>query len=117
MWRGCDGEQWTWIAIATGIRLSGSRATPPIRKNSSVPTGDRAGQTLLFRPTEGSFASNGPATSPGARSEEHTSELQSLMRNSYAVFRLIKKNHTRYKVSIFTPSHTYRFTSIIKQNV
>src|SRR3546814_3435786 len=28
-----------------------------------------------------------------ARSEEHTSELQSLMRNSYAVFCLKKKNH------------------------
>src|SRR3546814_10707434 len=33
------------------------------------------------------------------RSEEHTSELQSLMRISYAVFCLKKKNHTerRYK--------------------
>src|SRR3546814_6369236 len=30
----------------------------------------------------------------GKRSEEHTSELQSLMRNSYAVFCLQKKNHT-----------------------
>src|SRR3546814_4262493 len=29
-----------------------------------------------------------------ARSEEHTSELQSLMRISYAVFRLTKKNIT-----------------------
>src|SRR3546814_8675800 len=29
-----------------------------------------------------------------ARSEEHTSELQSLMRNSYAVFCLNKKNNT-----------------------
>src|SRR3546814_5990768 len=29
-----------------------------------------------------------------ARSEEHTSELQSLMRISYAVFCLKKKNHT-----------------------
>src|SRR3546814_8594661 len=28
-----------------------------------------------------------------ARSEEHTSELQSLMRNSYAVFCLTKKTH------------------------
>src|SRR3546814_5845221 len=28
---------------------------------------------------------------PGAKSEEHTSELQSLMRNSYAVFCLKKK--------------------------
>src|SRR3546814_3237405 len=30
------------------------------------------------------------------RSEEHTSELQSLMRNSYAVFCLKKKNHYHY---------------------
>src|SRR3546814_5267018 len=30
----------------------------------------------------------------GIRSEEHTSELQSLMRISYAVFCLKKKNHT-----------------------
>src|SRR3546814_1243678 len=30
------------------------------------------------------------------RSEEHTSELQSLMRISYAVFCLKKKNHTTY---------------------
>src|SRR3546814_6456976 len=31
---------------------------------------------------------------PLPRSEEHTSELQSLMRNSYAVFCLHKKKHT-----------------------
>src|SRR3546814_10304620 len=31
------------------------------------------------------------------RSEEHTSELQSLMRNSYAVFCLKKKNHRHKK--------------------
>src|SRR3546814_8441540 len=30
----------------------------------------------------------------GLRSEEHTSELQSLMRSSYAVFCLKKKKHT-----------------------
>src|SRR3546814_2651687 len=34
------------------------------------------------------------AMSPLRRSEEHTSELQSLMRISYAVFCLKKKNHT-----------------------
>src|SRR3546814_6262179 len=33
-----------------------------------------------------------PADRDGARSEEHTSELQSLMRTSYAVFCLKKKN-------------------------
>src|SRR3546814_7601080 len=32
----------------------------------------------------------------GHRSEEHTSELQSLMRNSYAVFCLKKKNKKHY---------------------
>src|SRR3546814_2446049 len=31
----------------------------------------------------------------GRRSEEHTSELQSLMRNSYAVFCLKKKKHVK----------------------
>src|SRR3546814_2490350 len=31
------------------------------------------------------------------RSEEHTSELQSLMRNSYAVFCLTKKKQYKYK--------------------
>src|SRR3546814_5432570 len=32
-----------------------------------------------------------------SRSEEHTSELQSLMRISYAVFCLKNKNNTKYK--------------------
>src|SRR3546814_1348963 len=34
------------------------------------------------------------------RSEEHTSELQSLMRNSYAVFFLKKKKYTHTKILI-----------------
>src|SRR3546814_10435212 len=36
------------------------------------------------------------------RSEEHTSELQSLMRNSYAVFCLNKKNTFNQKVKTYT---------------
>src|SRR3546814_9245566 len=40
---------------------------------------------------------------PGARSEEHTSELQSLMRNSYAVFCLKKKKQIN---QIYTLKHT-----------
>src|SRR3546814_1795852 len=41
-----------------------------------------------------------------ARSEEHTSELQSLMRISYAVFCLTKKTYTRqnYPSTISSPS-------------
>src|SRR3546814_3521807 len=34
-----------------------------------------------------------------SRSEEHTSELQSLMRNSYAVFCLKKKHNTQRKTN------------------
>src|SRR3546814_6610928 len=43
----------------------------------------------------------------GARSEEHTSELQSLMRISYAVFCLKKKkeNTSRYKITRTKTSH------------
>src|SRR3546814_7064492 len=42
------------------------------------------------------------------RSEEHTSELQSLMRISYAVFCLKKKtqNHLQHKHEYNTQSHT-----------
>src|SRR3546814_3916714 len=39
-------------------------------------------------------ALNGTALGGGLRSEEHTSELQSLMRSSYAVF-CLKKNKTK----------------------
>src|SRR3546814_4772682 len=37
------------------------------------------------------------------RSEEHTSELQSLMRISYAVFCLKKKKHSKYNYSTSKP--------------
>src|SRR3546814_8249490 len=40
------------------------------------------------------------------RSEEHTSELQSLMRSSYAVFCLTKKKHTKQQKSPITPAIT-----------
>src|SRR3546814_3698305 len=39
-------------------------------------------------------------TAAGMRSEEHTSELQSLMRISYAVFCLKKKNNKRQHTQI-----------------
>src|SRR3546814_5386408 len=40
-----------------------------------------------------------PEASEDRRSEEHTSELQSLMRISYAVFCLIKKKHTQIQIT------------------
>src|SRR3546814_4969234 len=41
----------------------------------------------------------------GQRSEEHTSELQSLMRISYAVFCLKKKKHLTYPLTCNHDSH------------
>src|SRR3546814_4663786 len=43
------------------------------------------------RPASSAIRSPRPSSSSAARSEEHTSELQSLMRISYAVFCLKKK--------------------------
>src|SRR3546814_10385789 len=44
-----------------------------------------------------------------ARSEENTSELQSLMRSSYAVFCLKKKKHTAHTTLVHY--HTYHTTN------
>src|SRR3546814_10420252 len=41
------------------------------------------------------------------RSEEHTSELQSLMRISYAVFCLKKKKHNRQFIKLLHIPYTY----------
>src|SRR3546814_5474784 len=55
--------------------------------------GDLCGRARLSRqgPGEPGDRFRGPAPCQAARSEEHTSELQSLMRISYAVFCLKKK--------------------------
>src|SRR3546814_9062020 len=56
---------------------------------------DLAGTELVQRhfATPAYAATNGSRGGSGNRSEEHTSELQSLMRISYAVFCLKKKNN------------------------
>src|SRR3546814_3579182 len=41
-----------------------------------------------------------------SRSEEHTSELQSLMRNSYDVFCFKKKKHERQQTNFLLPLQT-----------
>src|SRR3546814_8739735 len=59
---------------------------------------------ILFReleaPVQGRFLDLGCGYGPiGLRSEEHTSELQSLMRISYAVFCLKKKKKHKHKLN------------------
>src|SRR3546814_2109885 len=50
-------------------------------------------QQHAFTPAEVAKHIQRMALEPGARSDEHTSELQSLMRISYAVFCLKNTNH------------------------
>src|SRR3546814_9242505 len=70
----------------------------PARHTCAAPHRCRVRHTIAVRPRP---ASPGPAPRRGdttrRRSEEHTSELQSLMRISYAVFCLKKKNHKPHK--------------------
>src|SRR3546814_4173534 len=54
----------------------------------------QAGQIVTGPPSASDALIGGCILDVGERSEEHTSELQSLMRISYAVFCLKKKNYS-----------------------
>src|SRR3546814_11103671 len=68
------------------------RSHPPAGMQGQVDVG----QEQAFAAPEGEIAEgNHPAIVTGDRSEEYTSELQSLMRISYAVFCLKKKKEQK----------------------
>src|SRR3546814_3259880 len=62
-------------------------------EHQTLSVGD--GWDAMLRPHEAARLLELGVSRPGFRSEEHTSELQSLMRSSYAVFCLNKKNNNR----------------------
>src|SRR3546814_6577368 len=82
----------------------------PCAIQASAAAGTPAPGAVAGAKSQPSFSAVGPASAPPVhrlrpfpenqrtaartRSEEHTSELQSLMRTSYAVFCLKKKNYT-----------------------
>src|SRR3546814_7443170 len=73
------------------------------------PEGRRPPGVLCLRghPDDGAVFRRAAAAGPGRRrSEEHTSELQSLMRISYAVFCLKKKNKHKTEPNGVTLCHT-----------
>src|SRR3546814_2881842 len=70
---------------ATMLKL-GEKPPPQGRRVFKASTSARMRQLLRL------IVSDGTGKQADARSEEHTSELQSLMRISYAVFCLKKKN-------------------------
>src|SRR3546814_5021557 len=53
-----------------------------------------------------------PSAMPSSRSEEHTSELQSLMRISYAVFCLKKKKHQPPQITNHSARHDRSLTQL-----
>src|SRR3546814_4338186 len=78
-----------------------SKPSPEIAdKTTLLDLNDRICRWPMGHPGEPDFHFCGEAVNPGfpycvehcGRSEEHTSELQSLMRNSYAVFCLPQQN-------------------------
>src|SRR3546814_4944896 len=76
--------------------LVSSGSEDPMSKNTSVSLGDHFQTFIEAQMADGRYGSASEVVRAG-RSEEHTSELQSLMRISYAVFCLKKKrkvNHT-----------------------
>src|SRR3546814_8054279 len=67
------------------------RLRPAIR-NSTLPSGPVIGLSTRATTSQPSPVSHPRTSAQTRRSEEHTSELQSLMRISYAVFCLKKQN-------------------------
>src|SRR3546814_1580794 len=98
-------RQFSAFVTATGYVTLAETAPDPALYSGADPAMLRAGSSL-FVPPRGPVRLNDPLQwwtfcfgadwrHPTGRSEEHTSELQSLMRISYAVFCLKKKTHDK----------------------
>src|SRR3546814_2988147 len=107
----CRGAQ-------TGAR-SGDRARPrrieDDRRSGEPPDGEPR-RALRRRRRDGIASDIGRCAQPArpacdTRSEEHTSELQSLMRIPYAVFRLKKKNYATPIYFELLNLYSYSFTN------
>src|SRR3546814_2184307 len=72
----------------SAVRKAGTASAAEAEPGS---TSTRSGPSTQFASAGGRSSCDAPYAIPGGRSEEHTSELQSLMRISYAVFCLKKK--------------------------
>src|SRR3546814_10097570 len=75
------------VGQKVAVRSLSGEARLSAEVEAILPTADLASQTLMAH-----------VHLPASRSEEHTSELQSLMRISYAVFCLKKKKQIQYQL-------------------
>src|SRR3546814_5824102 len=87
--------------VLAGLRRSAADLAGGTGAGRQPRPAHRAGQ---LRPRQCAAARLEVRLLPDHRSEEHTSELQSLMRISYAVFCLKKKKHTNNITNIHTHS-------------
>src|SRR3546814_3160503 len=74
--------------------LSTHLANPGPRRDHVVSGGETPGVADVGDAHEPQEPTHNDLATPHDRSEEHTSELQSIMRSSYAVFFLKKQKHT-----------------------
>src|SRR3546814_8963706 len=97
----------SWASEPSGAALSASRSAKRTTSPSTVPPG--------LPPSAVSTSGCACLPSTSARSEEHTSELQSLMRISYAVFCLKKKTHKskpKYEEDIYDHHQPIKATDV-----
>src|SRR3546814_9267227 len=81
-----------------GLSLSKPRSFLPASKKDSPSTSSgRTEFMAVIKLIVRSFQRGGSSAATASRSEEHTSELQSLMRISYAVFCLKKTKNNTHK--------------------
>src|SRR3546814_1594877 len=81
-------------ALCASARPRAVAVSSPVVQPLGLAGTDQRAAVPVFR-SAGTAVSGSPRVSGTGRSEEHTSELQSLMRISYAVFCLKKKNTKR----------------------
>src|SRR3546814_9041142 len=92
-----------------GYSLNHGYAPAPVEPVIASPVSARARRKIDFdyrKPPSAATLARQPVSQRRrlVRSEEHTSELQSLMRISYAVFCLIKKNNKdKHSITVTQP--------------
>src|SRR3546814_5203091 len=99
--------------IDRSLNLGAHGASLPIgaANRAARPLSGQAGAVVIFVPVGQTC---GACRARGARSEEHTSELQSLMRISYAVFCLKKKKNKdkkTHRTNSITQAHKHRYSN------
>src|SRR3546814_7562755 len=95
------------LVVDTGINVMGwslEQARDYLREHAFMPETEIRSESIRY---SCDIPGQALAYKLGDRSEEHTSELQSLMRISYAVFCLKKKKNNKYK-----HKHTHNTTRL-----